>query len=530
MGRPKTISKIDKEIFAEELTKILGKIETDNNNKIDLEEVIGELKNLSKENKEKFTNQKKIIGFTEEEVKEFFKKETIKQLEDIDETVQNRINSLMWYSSSVKNYKEMDLKEFCEKSLEKRRDWYKTKYYDFEYSGFRDRKTDGKLDLETLQKLKNSDSEFIDKIYDDVQNRTIDCRSNYKSPLNKEQMGFLEFKFFIIAGMEETIKEVIPQANEKINQFPEFKNHKIDIKNLSKGDLKAVSNILNSNKKYPSFEIKKDLAFSKLFLKDFKDLAEANEMREIIETNLDKSYDRINGELFLNEKKEEIINLLKESKEKTFVELDKKSFSEFSKETLRNAFGNDDEIMKLPFKIIYKGEDIYKKNNDFKIFNKEKFNEVKEFVIESQGEEFWSNININSIEDWATTKEKVPELKNDLEFVYRDKEKAFVFKDMEKYKNDCIQFYIEEKVLTDMENQLKKDLKQYYYDKGNDINNDENYAIHLSSEKLKKKKYLLTTEDEFSSRMIDDISKDKKVKKVLEFNKNKDKEEKDFSL
>ena len=44
-----------------------------------------------------------------------------------------------------------------------------------------------------------------------------------------------------------------------------------------------------------------------------------------------------------------------------------------------------------------------------------------------------------------------------------------------------------------MENQLKKDLKQYYlkqyyYDKGNDINNDENYAIHLSSEKLKEKK------------------------------------------
>lgn len=528
MGRPETISKIDKEIFAEELTKILEKIETDNNNKIDLEEVIGELKNLSKENKEKFIDQKKIIGFTEEEVKEFFKKETIKQLEDIDETVQNRINSLIWYSSSVKNYKEMDLKEFCEKSLEKRRDWYKTEYYNFEYSGFRDRKTDGKLDLETLQKLKNSDSEFIDKIYDDVQNRTIDCRSNYKSPLNKEQMGFLEFKFFIIAGMEETIKEVIPQANEKINQFPEFKNHKIDIKSLSKGDLKAVSNILNSNKKYPSFEIKKDLAFSKLFLKDFKDLAEANEIRKIIEINLDKSYDRINGELFLNKEKEEVIDFLKKYKVKTF-KLGKKDFSEFDKETLRNAFGNDDEIMKLPFKIIYKGEDIYKKNNDFKIFNKEKFDEVKELVIESQGEEFWSNININSIEDWATAKEKVPKLRNDLEFVYRDKEKAFVFKDMEKYKNDCIQFYVEEKVLTDMENQLKKDLKQYYYDKGNDIE-DEKYAIHLSSEKLKKKKYLLTTEDEFSSRMIDNISKDKKVKKVLEFNKSKDKEEKDFSL
>ena len=185
--------------------------------------------------------------------------------------------------------------------------------------------------------------------------------------------------------------------------------------------------------------------------------------------------------------------------------------------------------MKLPFKIIYKGEDIYKKNNDFKIFNKEKFDEVKELVIESQGEEFWNSININIIEDWATTKEKVPELKNDLEFVYRDKEKAFVFKDMEKYKNDCIQFYIEEKVLTDMENQLKKDLKEYYYDKGNDIE-DEKYAIHLSSEKLKEKKNILVTENEFSSRMIDDISKDKKVKKVLEFNKNKDKEEKDFSL
>lgn len=344
-------------------------------------------------------------------------------------------------------------------------------------------------------------------------------------------MGFLEFKFFIIAGMEETIKEVIPQANEKINQFPEFKNHKIDIKNLSKGDLKAVSNILNSNKKYPSFEIKKDLAFSKLFLKDFKDLAEANEMREIIETNLDKSYDRINGELFLNEKKEEIIDILKKSKDKTFdFELDKKSFSEFSKITLRNAFGNDDEIMKLPFKIIYKGEDVYKKNNNFKIFNKEKFDEVKELVIESQGEEFWSNININSIEDWATAKEKVPKLRNDLEFIYRDKEKAFVFDDIEKYKNDCIEFYVEEKVLTDMENQLKKDLKEYYYDKGNDDIENEKYAIHLSSEKLREKRRLLGTEDEFSERMNTEISKDKKVKKVLEFNKNKDKEEKDFSL
>lgn len=67
------------------------------------------------------------------------------------------------------------------------------------------------------------------------------------------------------------------------------------------------------------------------------------------------------------------------------------------------------------------------------------------------------------------------------------------------------------------------------YDKGNDIE-DEKYAIHLSSEKLKEKKNILVTENEFSSRMIDDISKDKKVKKVLEFNKNKDKEEKDFSL
>jgi hypothetical protein len=86
-----------------------------------------------------------------------------------------------------------------------------------------------------------------------------------------------------------------------------------------------------------------------------------------------------------------------------------------------------------------------------------------------------------------------------------------------------------------VENQLKKDLKQYYlkqyyYDKGNDINNDENYAIHLSSEKLKEKKNILVTENEFSERMNTEISKDKKVKKVLEFNKSKDKEEKDFSL
>ena len=484
----------NKESFKKQLEKFLEKLE---NEDLDLNEFNNELFETALDNKKDF---KAVI---------------------YEETIKNLNNTINKMQPEKETDDRMNLTSLTESFVP-----------DNVYKPYFESRTE---DIATLVNLKNR-SEFGNVISGEVKEK-IEEKTKDKS-YDIHILEMLELKTYMQVGMKEIIKDNLENASYEVERATGIKNYEINEEKISRGDLKALCNVIENDDIYTERDIKKDILANELLHNDKLEKKPKNFQKMYDEFEQEKKYflEKANLNENLENFKKDImkdcvvygktdIDFTKKRVE-TALSLDFNFF--IPTEEIESLFNYTDEKKSenaLPFKAISSNGELFSNKSSFE--NDESLKNFKNEIIDKKSEEYWDNMNLKDIRDWNNLKKDG--FIEEITFEFKDskgKEKIEVYNDEKEnlYKSLSFINYLkddflkneEDKVLEELSGKSKADICKA-------LNHKETEIRDLIEDKEK----LLLLDDKCKNKMFDVLHKDTiKTKEKENKKKSKAKEEK----